>query len=241
MVEIIYQDEHSIIANKPAGMLVHPDMYHPTGTLIQELVEQFPEIKSVGEDALRPGIVHRLDKDTSGVLLVARNQKAFEYFKKQFQERRVTKEYYVLVAGNIREKKGSIDLPIGRAKHNPTKRVALGEMRGTIRQAQTEYEAIEHFGNDFTFLKAFPKTGRTHQIRAHCKAIHHPVVCDALYSGKRFKCPFGLSHHFLHAFALELKLLSGSMARFEADMPEDLERVLERLREEKESGRIVKS
>lgn len=229
-MQIIYEDEDIIAVNKPAGISVHPDRYHKEDTLIQMMAGQFPEIEGVGEDPMRPGLVHRLDKDTSGILLVARNQKAFEYLKKQFQERLVAKEYLALVVGKIKEKRGAINLPIGRSKNDPTKRAAEGSMRGIVREARTDYEVMEYFGDDFTFIRALPKTGRTHQIRVHLKAIGHPLVCDKLYAGKRFICPFGLERHFLHASSLELLLPSGSTMRLEADIPPDLEAVLKGLR-----------
>lgn len=239
-MQIIYEDNDIIAVNKPSGISVHPDKHHKEDTLIQMIFEQFPEIEGVGEDPARPGLVHRLDKDTSGVLVIARNQKAFEYLKKQFSARGgpafgghepfVTKEYLALVVGKMKEKHGTIALPIGRSKNDPTKRIAEGIMRGAIREARTDYDVIEYFGDDFTFIRALPKTGRTHQIRVHLKAIGHPLVCDKLYAGKRFICPFGLERHFLHASSLELLLPSGSTMRLEADMPPDLEAVLKGLR-----------
>lgn len=244
MMNIIYQDEDIVVINKPAGIPMHPDRFHKGDTVADEISAQFPEVVGVGDDVAKPeqgyraGTVHRLDKDTSGVLIIARNQNAFDFLKKQFQERKVSKEYRVLVVGKVKEKKGIIDLPIGRAKNDPTKRIAKGKTRGIVRDAVTAYEVIEYFRDDYTFLKAFPKTGRTHQIRAHFKAMNHPVVCDTLYSGKRFICPFGLSRHFLHAFALELTLPRGAKIRLEAEMPEDLERALQGLREEKKGDTV---
>ncbi|MDP2676820.1 MAG: RluA family pseudouridine synthase [bacterium] len=229
-MQIIYEDEDIIAVNKPAGISVHPDKYHKEDTLIQMIAGQFPEIEGVGEDPARPGLVHRLDKDTSGVLVVARNKKAFEFLKKQFQERKIIKEYLALVVGRVKEKKGTINLPIGRSKNDPTKRVAEGSMRGVVRDARTDYEVVEYFGDDFTYMRASPKTGRTHQIRVHFKTIGYPIVCDKLYGGKRYVCPLGLSRHFLHASALELTLPEGGKIRLEADMPSDLETVLKGLR-----------
>jgi len=231
-MQIIYEDNDIIAVNKPAGVSVHPDRYHPSDTLIQTIAGQFPEIEGVGEDPLRPGLVHRLDKDTSGVLVIARNQKSFEHLKKQFQARAVAKEYIALAVGKIKEKRGTIALPIGRSKNDPTKRVAEGLMRGAVREARTDYEVIEYFKEAYTLVRVFPKTGRTHQIRVHLKTMNHPIVCDKLYAGKRYVCPFGLARHFLHASALELALPSGAKMRFEADIPDDLERVLEGLRNE---------
>ncbi|PIR69248.1 MAG: RluA family pseudouridine synthase [Candidatus Niyogibacteria bacterium CG10_big_fil_rev_8_21_14_0_10_46_36] len=229
-MQIIYEDSDIIAVNKPAGVSVHPDRHHPSDTLIQMIAGQFPEIEGVGEDPLRPGVVHRLDKDTSGVLVVARNQEAFDYLKKQFHMRTVVKEYAALVVGKVKEKKGTIDMPIGRSKNDPTRRAAEGLMRGMVREARTDYEVIEYFGGGYTLVRLFPKTGRTHQIRVHMKAIGYPIVCDKLYAGKRFVCPFGLNRHFLHASTLEIALPQSGKIRLEADIPVDLERVLEGLR-----------
>ena len=240
MLSIIYEDKDILALNKPAGIVVHPDKFHPPAgesvSLIEEVLEKYPEIKSVGDLSTnsvqginRPGVVHRLDKETSGIILIAKNQNAFEYLKKQFQERKIEKHYKVLVMGNVKDDEGVIDLPIGRSSANPTLRVAKGKMRGKIREARTEYKVLKRFAppaGGYTLLEAVPKTGRTHQIRAHFKALGHPVVCDRLYSGKRFVCPAGLERHFLHASSIELTLPSGSRTRLEAGLPKDLERVL---------------
>lgn len=247
-MQLIYQDDAVIAVNKPAGIPMHPDRFHKGDTLADFLIQHFPEVKNVGDESALPyqgyraGIVHRLDKDTSGVMVIARTQDAFDFLKRQFQERKIEKEYIVLVVGKVKSNEGVIELPIGRSKNDPTKRIAKGVMRGKIREARTEYKVKEYFisgGKEYTLLFAFPKTGRTHQIRAHFKAIDHPVVCDKLYAGKRYVCPFGLSRQFLHAFALELGLPSGSRMRFEAELPEDLMMVLEGLRENKNDGTIA--
>lgn len=229
-------------------MPMHPDRFHSGDTLADYVIENFPEAKYVGDASAAPdqgyraGIVHRLDKDTSGVIIVARNQAAFDFLKKQFQDRQVKKEYTVMVVGKIKRKDGFIDLPIGRSKNDPTKRIAKGNMRGVVREAVTEYKVKEYFyfeEKEYTLVSAYPKTGRTHQIRAHFKAIGYPIVCDKLYAGKRYICPCRLSRHFLHAQVIELKLPSGGRIRLEADLPEDLSRVLRILRKGKNSGSIV--
>lgn len=222
-IEIIYEDENILAVNKPAGLLVHgPD------SLVDWLIENCPEIKKVGEDPERPGIVHRLDKDTSGVLLVAKNQKAFEYLKSQFQERKIKKKYIALVEGNIKDKEGIINLPIAKSKGDFRKKTSVGKMVGKEREAVTEYKVIKKFP-DYTLIEAYPKTGRTHQIRVHLKAIGHPVVCDKLYGSKKQTCPPGLARQFLHANALEFSLLDGSRINLEADLPRDLQNVLDML------------
>lgn len=233
-IEIIYEDHDLLAVNKPAGLVVHPDARHKKGTLIDKIMEIRSEIKKVGEDSRRPGIVHRLDKDTSGVLLVAKNQETFNYLKKQFQERKIIKKYLALAVGEVRQKKGEINLPIGRSKKDPAKRVASGKIRGRtaqagkLREALTYYKILKKF-NGYTLLEIQPKTGRTHQIRTHLKAINHPLACDRLYAGKLYQCPADLKRHFLHAFSLELTLSAGSRLKLEADLPNDLQDVLKKL------------
>lgn len=239
---IIYQDQDIIAVNKPAGMVAHrANLKSKKSNLKNEekeffltdwLVEKFPEIKNVGDEPeLRPGIVHRLDKDTSGVLIVAKNQKSFEYLKSLFQNKKIIKKYLALVEGCLKTDKGRIDLPIGRSKSDFRKKIALSEKLPDIacREAVTEYQVLEKF-SDYTLVEAYPKTGRTHQIRVHLKAIGHPVVCDSLYGGKRMTCPFGLKRHFLHANFLEFVSPSGARLKLEAGLPEDLAEVLEGLR-----------
>ena len=234
---IIYQDNDIIVVNKPAGIAVHKGVAEKGETLADWLAENFPEMKKVGDDPeFRPGIVHRLDKETSGVLMAARNQKSFEFLKNKFQKREVVKKYLALVEGNLKNDNGLIDLPIGRSASDFRKKLALTSGRlasdsakGELREAATEYKVLEKFPN-YTLVEVYPKTGRTHQIRVHFKAIGHPIVCDSLYGGKRMTCPFGLARHFLHANFLEFVSPSGARLKMEADLPEDLEKVLAGLR-----------
>jgi len=232
VLKIIYSDKDIIAVNKPAGISVHPDVHHVSGTLIQEVIKKFPDIKNVGDYSYRPGVVHRLDKDTSGVMIMARNNESFEYLKKQFKQREIIKTYLTLVRGVIK-KNGKIELSIGRSSHDRKKRIAIGKMSGKILEALTEYKILEKFnlGEDrFTLLEASPKTGRTHQIRSHFSAIGHPVICDKLYSGKNYSCPFGLKRHFLHARTIEFHHINGTRMRLEAGVPSDLKAVLKELR-----------
>ncbi len=226
---IIYEDRDFLAINKPPGIVVHPDQKHKSGTLIQEILKKYPEIQSIGEDPARPGLVHRLDKDTSGILLVAKNQKTFQYFKEAFQNNRVKKTYLVLLVGRIKNKEGRIDLPIGRSKKSPMRRIAGKGGSGKIRNAETQYKVLKYL-DGFSFCEARPLTGRTHQIRAHFAAIGHPTVCDKIYSGKRFICPSGLARQFLHAYKLEFVSPSGAKIILESGLPDDLNRVLETLR-----------
>ena len=247
-LSIIYQDNDIVVVNKPAGMAVHKGVAEKGETLADWLIEKFPEMKKVGDEPeLRPGIVHRLDKDTSGVLVAARNQKSFEFLKNQFQKREVVKKYLALVEGELKNNlptgqagNGVIDLPIGRSRSDFRKKLVSDNAKGVSREAITEYKVLERFGSvrhsmsntgrPYTLVEAYPKTGRTHQIRVHFKAVGHPIVCDSLYGGKRMTCPFGLARHFLHANFLEFVSPSGAKLKLEADLPEDLEKVLAGLR-----------
>lgn len=248
-ISIIYEDNDIIAVNKPAGMPVHPDKTHKEGTLIQEIIKLHPGIKKVGDspDGERSGVVHRLDKDTSGVLIIAKNQSAFEYLKSLFKNRKIVKKYIALVEGEIKNNSGIINLPIGRSRSDFRKKLALPaggltswNAKGELREAITEYKILERFINVqhsvshmYTLVEAYPKTGRTHQIRVHFKAIGHPVVCDALYGGKKARCPFGLGRHFLHANFLEFTAPSGIKLKLEAGLPDDLETTLQSLRKNK--------
>lgn len=203
-IPIIYEDNDIIAVNKPAGI----------------------EARKVAEHFPRAQLAHRLDRDTSGVLLLAKNERAHEYLKRLFQERKIKKTYFALVEGIVKEKNGAIDLPIGRSPRHPSRRVAGESLRGKTREARTVWRVKKYFPSDqYTLLELSPESGRTHQIRVHLKAIGHPVVCDKLYLAKRL-CPEGLARQFLHAFALEFKTEKGSTMRLEADMPEDLQKVI---------------
>src|SRR3989344_1809737 len=195
---IIYENNDIIAINKPAG--VNFDW----------VLEGRKDLK----------VVHRLDKDTSGVILFAKNKETQEYLRGLFQNHKIKKIYLALVAGNVKNNSGIINLPIGRSKKTPLKRVAIGEQRGKIREAVTEYKVLKRF-NGFTLLEVYPKTGRTHQIRSHFAAIGHPVACDNLYGGKNRPpaggCPASLARQFLHASAIDFILPSGGRIKLEAD------------------------
>ena len=202
MINIIYEDKNLVVLNKPAGV-------------------NFDWALSERPDFLT---VHRLDKDTSGVIIFAKNQESQDRIKKLFKDRAIEKSYQALVVGTMRQSSGTIDLPIGRSATNPLKRIAAGKQRGTLREARTDFEVLKRF-SDFTLVRAMPKTGRTHQIRSHFAAIHHPIVCDRLYAGKHFVCPGGLLRQFLHAESIEFDGL-----RLEADLPLDLKKVIDALK-----------
>lgn len=229
--EVIHEGADFVVLAKPAGMVVHHDAQHTSGTVVDWLLEHYPDVRGVGENAERPGIVHRLDQDTSGALIVARTQEMHQYLKKLFQTGGVTKVYQALVVGNVKNDSGIINAPIARSTKNFARRV-VGGKQGRSREAITEYKVRERLSaeeGDFTLLDVFPKTGRTHQIRSHFAHLGYPVACDALYGGKRFVCPSGLGRQFLHAFSLEYVAPNGTRAYFEAPLPEDLVRCLKGL------------
>jgi RluA family pseudouridine synthase len=199
----IYEDEDLVALNKPAG------------AIFDWALQRRPELLPV----------HRLDKDTSGIILFAKNARTQEYLKQLFQKHEIKKTYLVLVLGEVKRREGTIDLAIGRSRKTPLKRVSIGARRGKLREAVTRYKILQRF-EGLTLVEAYPETGRTHQIRSHFAAIGHPVVCDKLYAGKRFICPAGLTRQFLHAAALELTLPSGGRLRLEAALPADLAAVL---------------
>ncbi len=221
--EIIYSDDDFIVINKPPGISVHGGVSVSGPTVADFLLKKFPEIKNVGDDPkIRPGIVHRLDKDTSGVMVVARNQKSFEELKKIFQERRVEKIYWAIVCGRPKEKHGVISLPIGRIVKNPLKRgveIGKGRIRGA-REAITEYKVLKE-GSEYSLMELKPQTGRMHQLRVHLKAIGHPVACDRVYGGKNVCCPEGAERQLLHASSISFSFPEGRKLRFEADPPAD--------------------
>ena len=221
-MEIIYRDPDIIVVNKPPGMSVHGGDSVAGPTVVDFLLEKFSEIAEVGEDPVRPGIVHRLDRDTSGVMVVARTQESFGVLKKLFQTRAITKVYRAIVCGVVRSREGVIDFPIGRMANNPTKRgIARGrsEIRGA-REASTAYRVIKA-GEKYSLVELRPKTGRMHQLRVHMAALGHPIACDKKYGGKKVCCPAGCGRQLLHAQSLSFSLVPGRMQSFEADPPPD--------------------
>jgi 23S rRNA pseudouridine1911/1915/1917 synthase len=215
-LEILYEDQDLIVVDKPAGLTVHPAPGHFTHTLVNAILAHVPGIDS-GE-ANRPGIVHRLDKDTSGLIIVAKNNTAHMQLAGQFKNRSVNKVYLALVQGHLTPQEGIIEAKIGRDPRD-RKRMAVTE-RG--REARTEYKVIKYLDN-YTLLEIRPKTGRTHQIRVHLAAIGFPIVGDAVYGAKSAY----ISRQFLHAYKLSFKLpSSGEYREFESEMPPDLVKAL---------------
>jgi 23S rRNA pseudouridine1911/1915/1917 synthase len=217
-LKIIYEDDDLIVVDKPAGLTVHPAPGHPEHTLVNAILAHFPHLADVG-DSLHPGVVHRLDKDTSGVMLVAKNSAAQIDLARQFQSHSVTKAYLALVKGKLTPENGIIEADIGRDPRNRKKMAVVAKGR----EARTEYRVVKYIGN-YTLLEVMPETGRTHQIRVHLAAIGFPVVGDKVY-GVESKY---LSRQFLHASRLGFKLPStGKYVEFESALPPDLEQALE--------------
>lgn len=235
-MNVIHEEKGFVVVNKPAGVLVHRTLARRSTSaggerydepaLADELVKKYPEMKNVGDaPEIRPGVVHRLDRDTSGIVVFARTQEFFNWLKKCFQAGEVKKTYRALVLGET-PPRGIIDFPIG-LKPGTTKRSVLARNMKMVKEAKTEYVCEKHFeynGEKFSLLTIHPHTGRTHQIRVHLLHIHHPVVGDQLY-GKR-ENPFGLMRQFLHADTIEFPLPDGKRISLGADLPPDLEAVL---------------
>jgi len=226
MFKTVYEDKDVIVLDKPAGLITHPPKsgYHQK-TLVDFLIKKYPSIKNVGDDPLRPGLVHRLDKDTSGLMVVAKNQKSFEYLKKQFQERKVEKHYLVLVHSHVKDKKGVITKSISLSKKG--KRAALLDTKS--KKAWTEYQVLKYYpikDKDYTLLEVEPQTGRTHQIRVHLASIGHPVAGDTQYKFKRQVEPANLKRQFLHAAVLKFQLPDDKMIELKSPLPKDLKDVL---------------
>ncbi|HLL50572.1 MAG TPA: RluA family pseudouridine synthase, partial [Thermomicrobiales bacterium] len=221
-LNIVYEDSDIILVDKPAGMVVHPAPGHSRGTLANALVAHVPGI-SVG-GTLRPGIVHRLDKDTSGLIVAAKTDRGRNALVAQWEERSVEKTYLTLVSGVVEDTEATIDAPIGR---DPKNRQRMAVVRSG-RPAVTHLRVVERF-QDATLLEVSIETGRTHQIRVHLAFIGHPVVGDHVYGRARL-ADAQLQRQFLHASGLAFRLPDGTPVRFESTLPEELERTLSQLR-----------
>ena len=220
-LKILYNNHGLLIIDKPAGMVVHPGAGFKGETLASALLYQFQDIKPVGEEE-RPGIVHRLDKDTSGVILVAKTPQMYEYLKDAFKERKVKKEYIALVLGKLEKPHGFIDTPIGKSKRDFRKYDVKNVVES--KESLTEYKVLEHL-DQYTLLLVKLHTGRTHQIRVHFKSIGHPLIGDSLYGGGRTQLP-GLNRQFLHAKKIEVRLPDGTWIEAESELPDDLTAIL---------------
>jgi 23S rRNA pseudouridine1911/1915/1917 synthase len=225
-LDIVYENQDIIVVNKPAGMVVHPAAGHSTGTLVHALLAYSPELSAIGSES-RPGIVHRLDKNTSGLILVAKNDLAHRWLQDQFRSRKVHKTYLALVDGHPPTSSGRIETPIGRSPASRKKMAVVVPHKG--RSAVTEYRTLEKF-DKHTYLEVHPITGRMHQIRIHLDFIGCPVVGDTVYGLKKPSLP--LERHFLHAARLSIQLPGEDQPRvFEAVLPEELKQILQMIQE----------
>jgi len=231
-LDIVYEDEDIIVVNKPAGMVVHPAYGHRTGTLVNAVLAHCPDLAGA-EDGLRPGIVHRLDKDTSGLIIVAKNDAPRRRLQRQFKRREVKKVYLALLEGRLDPVQGIIEAPIGRDKKR-RKRMAVVEGG---REARTKYRVVEYLGHvtgkaprAYTLVEAEPETGRTHQVRVHFASIGYPLAGDPVYGFRKQRLR-GLRRQFLHAHTLGFRLPgTDEYVELTAELPDDLRVVLERLR-----------
>jgi 23S rRNA pseudouridine1911/1915/1917 synthase len=241
--EIIKEEKDYLVINKPAGLVVHSDGRTEEKTLCDFIIEKYPEISGVGEPLKietkdeegnivekiinRPGIVHRLDRNTSGVMLVARTNEGFDFLKELFKNRQVEKTYHCFIYGNLKEDKIIVDDPIGRSKKDFRQWMAGDNARGKLRTAETEFNVLQRSEDKtVTFIEAKPKTGRTHQIRVHLKHLNSPIVSDELYAPNRGKL-LGFERMALHAYSLKFTDQNEQLQDFVADYSEDFKKAVE--------------
>ena len=241
-LDILFEDEHIVVVNKPPGLVVHPAPGHFSGTLVNGLLYHCPDLGGIGGE-LRPGIVHRLDKDTSGTLVVAKNDAAHAHLSRQFKSRQVQKKYLAVVHGNVKSPTGSVKLPIGR---HPVDRKRMSSVSPRGRSAQTDWTVKERF-HGFTLLELNLKTGRTHQIRVHCHAIHHPIVGDKVYRPRKLEKTIGrgdqqsdqilsllktVHRQMLHAWSLSFTHpYTKEVVFYKSPLPADMVEIIQRFRE----------
>jgi 23S rRNA pseudouridine1911/1915/1917 synthase len=223
-LDIIYEDEHLLIVNKPAGMVVHPAAGHSSGTLVHAVLAHAPGMQGVG-GVQRPGVVHRLDKDTSGLILMAKDDATHQWLQGQFKQREVNKTYIALVDGAPPTLRGRIEAPIGRDPSKRKQMAAVPETKG--RNAVSEYQVLRQY-ESHSLVEVHPLTGRTHQIRVHMAFVGSPVVGDKIYGHKKPTLP--IKRHFLHARDLEIRFPGEAQPRsFSAPLPPELEAILKML------------
>ena len=224
-LDIIFENDDLIVVNKPAGMVVHPAAGHYSGTLVNAVLGYDPDLEGIGGEE-RPGLVHRLDKETSGLIILAKNERAHNWLQDQFRLRKVEKTYLALVDGKPPTPAGRVEAPIGRDPSHRKKMAIVSPGKG--REAVSEYKTLESFRHH-TLLEFHPHTGRTHQIRLHCQFLGCPIVGDSVY-GKR-SVTATIDRHFLHAFKLKIILPGEKQPKtFEAELPEELKAVLEEVK-----------
>lgn len=233
-IPIVHEDRDVVVINKPAGIAAHPGVGIRAGTVSDWFIQRYPEAVGVGEEQGRSGIVHRLDKDTSGVMILAKNETAYIHLKKQFQIRKPKKEYLALVFGIPGGRDGRITRSIARSRRNPMRRA----VDDAGKEAITDWITEEKYGADFALIRAFPQTGRMHQIRVHMHFLGFPIVGDHLYTFKRKKQPQGVTRQLLHAEKLTITLPSGITKTFTAPLPEDFTSVLNGLAATPDEGSV---
>lgn len=224
-LDILYEDDDILVVNKPKGMVVHPAAGHYTGTLVNAIMYHCKDRLSGINGVMRPGIVHRIDMDTTGSLLVCKNDTAHQILAEQLKEHSIKRIYYAIVYGNIKEDSGTVNAPIGRHPID-RKKMSINEKNG--RNAVTHYRVLERFG-EYTYIACELETGRTHQIRVHMASIHHPLLGDCVYGPA--KCPWTLQGQTLHAKILGIiHPRTGKYMEFDAPLPEYFENLLKKLR-----------
>ncbi|HLP86422.1 MAG TPA: RluA family pseudouridine synthase [Candidatus Paceibacterota bacterium] len=260
-IKILFEDKNILAIDKPAGVMVHPDGKNDNKkeTISDWVVSNYPSVKNVGEPILiekegrkmekilRPGIVHRLDKETSGVLLIAKNKKTFLFLKEQFQNHKIKKTYRAFVYGSVSDpkaslltgKRGIINVPIGRSQKDIQTYTAGRGAREPVRNAVTEYIILNKFTDtdieeekkkvehQYTYIEAYPKTGRTHQIRVHMRYINHPIVSDPLYRGLKEKA-LGMNRLALHSTSITFTMPNGELKTVESPLPADFKKVIKK-------------
>lgn len=249
-IPILYENNTMLIINKPSGLVVHSDGKTEEQTLADWILDEYPMIEGVGEDMYithqnqevhisRPGIVHRLDRDTSGCMIIAKTNESYRYLKEKFKQRAIRKTYQALVYGLVKHDKGVIDVPIGKSRKDFRMRSAGPHARGRLREACTHYSVKARYEDQsrtdkqnqtlkYSLLELHPETGRTHQIRVHLKYINYPIVSDPLYAGKR-KPALGLSRTALHASSLEFKDVTGETISVSCPLAHDIIQACEQL------------
>ncbi|MBI5839084.1 MAG: RluA family pseudouridine synthase [Chloroflexi bacterium] len=227
-LDIVFENGDLLVVNKPAGMVVHPAAGHASGTLVNAVLGYDPDIEGIGGEE-RPGLVHRLDKETSGLIVLAKNDQSHNWLQEQFRLRKVEKTYLALVDGRPPTPTGRVEAAIGRDPSHRKKMAVVSEKKG--REAISEYKTVENF-TEHTLLEFHPLTGRTHQIRLHCAFLGCPIVGDEVYGRKNPSIEIG--RHFLHAYRLKIILPGETRPRmFEAELPGELQGVLQQLRSQK--------
>jgi 23S rRNA pseudouridine1911/1915/1917 synthase len=234
-IAILYEDKNIVAVEKPAGLIVHPDGKTVEPALTDWVLKKYPKTKDVGEPIVttengtieRPGIVHRLDRGTSGIILIAKTKEGHACLKEQFQNRTVTKKYLAIVHGDMKDPYGNITLPIGRSSADFRRWSTSINSRGEMRPAETWWTLIAK-GGGYSLVEVEPKTGRTHQIRVHFQAIQHPVACDELYAPNK-PCVIGLKRTALHAFEITFINCEGEKIHVKSCIPKDFEEVLTEL------------